>query len=140
MQKKLVLVFILLLMTALVGCSSNDKKNMKLVSKVGIEQIISGGDIIEAISYPEEHIVNAIKEVIEKINWDKNLKKTHSKRYDVNLILYFNNADGHLMGKEDYSIWYEDDETATVHGPNEYGKLDKETTNSLKQILANKDK
>jgi hypothetical protein len=44
------------------------------------------------------------------------------------------------MGKEDYSIWYEDDETATVHGPSEYGKLDKETTNLLKQILANKDK
>jgi hypothetical protein len=75
MQKRLVLFFILLLMTTLVGCSLKEKKDMRLVSKVGVEHFVSGGNIIEAYSSLEINMINSIKEIIEKINWDKNLKK-----------------------------------------------------------------
>ncbi|GGE60684.1 hypothetical protein [Priestia taiwanensis] len=68
MQKKLALCFLTLLMTALIGCGSNYHKDMKLVSKVEIEQIISGGDIIETSSSLGEHTINSIKEIIKKIN------------------------------------------------------------------------
>ncbi|MEK3854379.1 hypothetical protein [Cytobacillus sp. FSL H8-0458] len=130
--------FILSIMTILllIGCSKDDSKefDLKQLTRVDIIEEKSEKEFIIA----EEEKIESLRNIISKIEWEKDIKPQMSEKEDMIATLFFTYDKNMPERITEYSIWFSKKDGSAVifhREKNALGSLDKENAQTLRELL-----
>ncbi|MBS4195208.1 hypothetical protein [Lederbergia citri] len=134
------LIIIAVFTTANMGCSNTAPKEYHLNQLTRVDvQIFSGENINNEIIITEEEKIRTFKEVLEKIDWEQNVKAEMDGKEDIKATLFFKFDRNMPERLFEYLIWFNEGASSTIIDREKHalGTLDKEDTQTLKDILLN---
>jgi len=145
-RKIIFLSVILISMLLLIGCNKDEfigfeetvETDMKQLSRVDVQKINSDGSFVDETIFADKDSVDLLRKIFVQIEWEQNKKVTMSRREDVKANLFINWDKNMPERIFEYSIWFETGGTATITVRDEsaYGRLDKENTQTLNDLIS----
>jgi hypothetical protein len=132
----LILFFIVTTALSLIGCSSEVPTKINLNQLTRVDTIVTNDG--RGVMITKENDLKKLKNSLEQIKWEQNVKAEMSRKEDVIATLFMTYDKNMPERLFEYRIWFnEGNGTATFidSEKNAYGKLDKENTKVLKQFL-----
>ncbi|WP_227939933.1 hypothetical protein [Alkalihalobacillus deserti] len=135
MKKIINFTFLLVFIVLLVGCMREEKGQL---IRVDVQKMDTEENHNEAIMITDNELLELLREAFKQIKWDDKVVNIDRKP-DVETTLFYTFDENMPERLVEYQIWFNENAgTATIGSNNEnesYGELDKDNTNTLKNIL-----
>lgn len=128
----MVLIFFGMLLAA---CS--DKEGQ--LTRVDVQKVTAEGTYEEISIITEKEKIDLIKDLLKYVKWDPNTIPSMARNEDLFATLFYTFDKNMPERLYEYHIWFNENHTATIisnHEKEGYGKLEKEYTKKLKDVLS----
>ncbi|WP_409293962.1 hypothetical protein V1498_12165 [Peribacillus sp. SCS-26] len=133
MKKILIFVFTVFIIT-LIGCSNEKEYDLKQLNRVDV-QIFTGENTEKEKIIMDEEKMKALRDLFAKIEWEYNVKAQMDRKEDMKATLFFTLNKDMPEKLVEYFIWFDTSVTIVNREKNSLGKLNKEDSKKLIDIL-----
>ncbi|WP_254771370.1 hypothetical protein [Psychrobacillus sp. OK028] len=133
-MKKLIVLFMILSIVLLVGCSEENETIEKL-TRVDVFKVTEDGNYADEIIIADLNKVEQLSQAFEQIEWERNVVPQMARKEDVKAVLFLEDDVNMPERLVEYYIWFEVNGTSTIIEGDSYGRLDEEGTSNLKSIF-----
>ncbi|QUG43344.1 hypothetical protein KD050_09020 [Psychrobacillus sp. INOP01] len=137
-MKKVICLFMMLVVVLLVGCTENE--TIEKLTRVDVFHVTVDGNYADEIIIADPSSVDELNQVFDRIEWERNVKAEMSRKEDVKAVLFLEDDVNMPERLVEYKIWFEGNGTSTIKESDSYGRLDEVGTKILKDVFEFEDK
>ncbi|MFC5602801.1 hypothetical protein [Sporosarcina koreensis] len=151
MRRIIGLSLFLVLGVLLAACSEKEGELPKVVNqeaieeegeltRVDVQEVNEKWNSEDVVTITDPEKLDMIKKSLGNVKWEPNVEAEMAREEDVVFTLFYSFDKNMPERLYEYRIWFENNETATIISNKEsegYGRLDRESTQNLKNALAN---
>ncbi|MGG0655356.1 hypothetical protein [Rummeliibacillus pycnus] len=136
MKRIMYVIFLFAFGIILAACSEKEE----LLTRVDVQKVNEEGNYEDVFMITDQQKVDLISNYLENVSWEPKTKVEMARKEDILATLFYM-IDKNIPEKiYEYRIWFNKNETAIIISNNEkegFGRLDKENSQNLKNILLN---